>query len=117
MLPRRYRLTRDNDFDRVHRNGRVSRGRLLFLKALPTANTDSRFVFLVGKKIHKSAVQLNRIRRRLRASAAALLPRISPGYDVVVLVQPRILTATQQEIQEELQQVLERAGLIVKTSV
>lgn len=73
MLPKIYRLTKKKDFDAVYQMGKSVRSGLLAGKYLPNGLANSRFGFVVSKKISNKAVVRNKIRRRLSASAAAIL--------------------------------------------
>jgi ribonuclease P protein component len=82
--------------------------------------TDSRAArpprigFVVSKSVGGAVVR-NRVKRRLRAQAAALLPSLPPGVDLVVRAQPAAAQSTSSEVGEELtrlvRSVLGRLGL------
>ena len=62
----------------------VSQG--LVIQARPNGTDDMRIGFTVTKKVSKSAVTRNRIKRRLRAAAREVLPAIAkPGCDYVFI--------------------------------
>jgi ribonuclease P protein component len=68
----------------------------------------------ISTKVSKKAVVRNRIKRQLRAAFRHLLPRISPGWLLVVVVQPsaaRQECVTQQFLQE-LEQLLVAAEVL-----
>ena len=68
----------------------------------------------ISTKVSKKAVVRNRIKRQLRAAFRCLLPRISPGWLLVVIVQPsaaRQECVTKQFLQE-LEQLLVAAEVL-----
>ena len=87
------RLLKRPDFIRVQNKGEkwVSHG--LILQAMPNERGETRVGFTVSKKTDKSAVKRNRIKRRLRAVAADILPDHAKGSCDYILV-GRALSAT-----------------------
>ena len=75
---------------------------------------------VVSKKVHRRAVVRNRIKRRIRAQLQPLLPRLQPGWQVIVVphrpvaaeADPPLLLATSRALQHELSQLFERAGAL-----
>lgn len=68
----------------------------------------------ISTKVSKKAVVRNRIKRQLRVAFRCLLPRISPGWLLVVIVQPsaaRRECVTKQFLQE-LEQLLVAAEVL-----
>ncbi|MBD2306563.1 ribonuclease P protein component [Chroococcidiopsis sp. FACHB-1243] len=68
----------------------------------------------ISTKVSKKAVVRNRIKRQLRVAFRCLLPRISPGWLLVVIVQPsaaRQECVTKQFLQE-LEQLLVAAEVL-----
>jgi len=100
------------EFLRV-RGGRRSSAPAFLLEARsrPAAARDPaapRFGFTISKKIG-SAVVRNRVRRRLRALAAALgPPLVRPGYDYVLIARPGAVGRTYRDLEADLQLALER---------
>jgi ribonuclease P protein component len=68
----------------------------------------ARFGFTVSKKIG-SAVVRNRVRRRLRALAAALDPgQVRQGYDYVLIARPGAVERAYRDLKADLEQALAR---------
>lgn len=98
----------------VYKNAKALRSRLITLKTVenPYRNT-SRFSIVVSKKVHKSAVGRNRIRRRLYEIIRHELPAITTVHDVVVIVTSgETLMASHQELREALIDLLVQADII-----
>lgn len=71
---------------------------------------EIRFGFTVTKKLGK-AVRRNRIRRRLRAAAALILPaQAAPGYDYVLIARPDAATRPFPLLLDDLKRGLLRLG-------
>ncbi len=86
MLPQVYRLSRHADIQLVLRSGRRSYGSLLSVSAIPNKLDRSRFAVIVGKKQYLLASDRNRAKRLIRESIRTILPNISPGFDITVLL-------------------------------
>jgi ribonuclease P protein component len=71
----------------VYKNGRAIRSHLVTIKYVSNSHRKhSRFAVVVSKKVHKSAVGRNRIRRRLYEIVRHELPRIKMPHDVAIMV-------------------------------
>lgn len=97
----------------VYRKGQTVRSRLLTVKSVKnTRRNTPRVAVVVSKKICKSAVGRNRMRRRLYELLRRELPTIKPNYDIVVLIFSRdVETIDHSELRHTLRQNLTQAGL------
>ena len=72
------------------------------------APSGARFGFTVSKKIGGAVVR-NRVRRRLRALAAALAPdQVRQGYDYVLIARPGAVERAYGDLKADLEQALAR---------
>lgn len=65
MINRKHRFRGQKDIENVYRKGRPARAGFMGAKAVLAKGKDYRLAVVVSRKVHKSAVVRNRIRRRL----------------------------------------------------
>jgi len=112
MLPRENRLKKEEDFKKVFKKGRGFTNNLFVLKIVKNNLDISRFAFVISKKISKKATVRNRIKRRLDNVIRADLPKIKKGWDGIIIVLPGAEIKDFKEIEEDINQLLEKARLI-----
>jgi ribonuclease P protein component len=87
MLTRRNRFHGYHSLDNAYRRGTTVRGQLMALRyAKNPKRDDYRVAVVVSKKVEKSAVGRNRIRRRIYEAVRLQAGRIRGGYDLVFTV-------------------------------
>lgn len=98
----------------VFKNGQTVRSRLLTLRY--TANRhrkESRFSVSISKKVLKSAVKRNRVRRRIYEVIRLKLPELTGVYDVVFIVtSPDLLQMEHMELKDAVLRCLSEAGIM-----
>jgi ribonuclease P protein component len=111
MLPRAGRLRHTRDFERVYRNGRrVSMESFTIYVHSRGDDAPTRIGFVVGRRFG-TQVARNRVKRRLRAVARALWPRLPHGYDIVCIARPPAATAPIDTLHEQFQRALQQGGV------
>jgi ribonuclease P protein component len=110
-MNRRYRLTSPQDFERVRRAGKSYAHPLLVVIACQNDLPNPRFGFGAARALG-GAVERNRARRRLRAAARLLQPRVSAGWDIILIARPGIAQADFHSLSGALADKLTEAGLI-----
>lgn len=99
----------------VYRRGKMVRGPLFAIRALPTNRRSYRVAVVVSRKVHKSAVARNRIRRRLYALLRGLMSETTQPIDIVVTVfQPELLSEPQDNLSRQLKKQLTDSGALPK---
>ncbi len=99
--PRRRRLSRSAEFERVYRQGRSKGNRFLVLYAFPreadAARPDGpRLGLSVGRRVG-GAVDRTRVKRVLREAFWEEARRLSPASDYVVVARPDALGLAERE--------------------
>lgn len=101
----------------VYKNGEVSRNRHLITKISSNPHRkNSRVAIVVSKKVHKSAVGRNRIRRRLYEIVRSELPKVAGVHDIaVIVVSSEVRSLPSNELVELISQCFDQAGLYKKS--
>jgi ribonuclease P protein component len=87
-VQRRYRLSRSRDFDAVYRHGRSVSTRFLVLYWFPRDDDGEPRLGIAVPKGAGSAVERNRVKRRLRESWRERVERVPAGRDYVLIARP-----------------------------
>jgi ribonuclease P protein component len=95
MAPKRRRLSRSAEFERVYRQGRSKGNRYLVLYAFPRAEDEAASEREAGPRLGLSvsrrvggAVERNRVKRALREAFWAEAERLPDTSDYVVVARP-----------------------------
>jgi ribonuclease P protein component len=97
--PKRRRLSRSAEFERVYRQGRSKGNRFLVLYAFPredAAEDGPRLGLSVGRRVG-GAVDRTRVKRVLREAFWEEARRLPAGSDYVVVARPESLGLTERE--------------------
>jgi ribonuclease P protein component len=102
--PKRGRLSRSAEFERVYRQGRSLGNRHLVLYVFPRADAAAapelapppRLGLSVSRKVG-GAIDRNRVKRLLREAFAATAHRLPAGADVVVVARPEARELAERE--------------------
>ncbi|MBL7053197.1 MAG: ribonuclease P protein component [Candidatus Portnoybacteria bacterium] len=113
MLPRKYKLKKDNDFKKVFNKGKYYQKDFIKIKFLENDLEINRFGLVIGLKISKKAVQRNKIKRQLEEVIQSELEQMKKGIDIIILVQPEIIEKEYQEIKETLIELFKKSKIIV----
>lgn len=104
MLAARFRFHGHGSLKFLHKNATVARSRYFTIKAVTNPHrTYSRFAVIVSKKVHKSAVGRNRIRRRVYEMIRAAQQHFDTTLDLAIIITSgEVLTADYQELEQTL---------------
>lgn len=113
MLARIYRFHGHGSVRRAYRTGRPVRGALMSLHIGEDERAKRpRVAVVVSKKIHKSAVIRNRIRRRIYEQLRLRMDTWKRPYQIVVTVyQEEIAHIPVQELSSAIDSLLKRARI------
>ena len=113
MISAPFRFHGHNSLRYVYNNGKAVRSRLATIKWVANKHRSKpRVAVVVSKKVIKSAVSRNRIRRRIYEYMRLQLPCFNKVSDVVVIVtSSEFLAMPAPELAEQLNQLLEQTDL------
>jgi ribonuclease P protein component len=113
MLAYKYRFHGHGSLRYVFRNGNTARNRAVLLRYTHNERRKySRLAVVVGKKVSKSAVTRNRIRRRVFELFRKHWSHLAPQTDMVLTVftaEAAVMPST--ELEDMLLEVLRQAGI------
>lgn len=114
MIPFTNRFHGHNSLRYVYQNGEAFRSHSITIKT--TANEHrkkSRIAVVISKKILKSAVGRNSIRRRIYEYMRLKMPQFKGVYDIVIIVtSSELLTISHNDLIEQLDQLIAQSGVL-----
>ncbi|MEN9202619.1 MAG: ribonuclease P protein component [Thermostichus sp. DG_1_6_bins_120] len=116
MLPARHRLRDRRAFQVLYQEGqrRSTSGLTILFLPLEEKGIPSQVGLVVSKRVSKSAVRRNRLRRQLREILRSLCPNLKPGYRLLLIAKASLLGCSWAQLQAEVQRLLQRASLLVE---
>lgn len=103
QMSRLDRLKKRSDFLAVQKSGKKWVAKGFIIQAAPNGLEKSRFGLVVTKKLNKSAVVRNRMKRRLRAVAYDVLPlQALDGLDYVLIGRTDTLDRPYESLKNDL---------------
>ena len=111
MLPSINRLTKKKDFDAVFKEGKIVKSGFLLFKTAKNHLKESRFGFIVSKKVSSKATVRNKIKRRLREAVFTKLKDIKNPQDVIIIALAGIEKKEFSEIQETINNYLQKLNV------
>jgi ribonuclease P protein component len=117
MLSHKYRFHGHGSLRYLYRNGSTVRNRSILLKYCENKHrVNSRVAVVVGKKVAKSAVKRNRIRRRVFEIVRKHWAHIKPHHDIsLTIFSAEFITLPADELEQQVVSVLTQARLYHKT--
>ncbi|MDD5318393.1 MAG: ribonuclease P protein component [Candidatus Pacebacteria bacterium] len=115
MLPRTHRINTDECNNILTKGVSVYTPffSLRFIKYAHTEPFSSSFGVVVSKKVAKTAVERNRLKRRSREIIRSFLSKIQPNFKVMVFVSAAAKKLKKDQFLEELRVVLVKAGILM----
>lgn len=126
-LPKAYRLKSRHDFQAVFREGMRRYSSHFILRALKPPSpkvssldtalpnlTSTQIGISVSTKVSKKAVVRNRIKRQMTAALQQILPKLAPGWKLVLIVKPTAAgyECGSQQFLQELEQLLAQTEVL-----
>lgn len=116
MISRNHRFHGPNALRFVYQNGRMARGPLFAVKSAVNPRRQTyRVAVVVSRKVHKSAVGRNRMRRRIYEQVRELEADILHPYDIVITVfHDTLLDTSPMELKKQIKRQLSEGGILAK---
>lgn len=114
MIPVSHRFRGHNSLRFVYSNGKTARARIGNIKYITNPHRKhSRVAVVVSKKVIKSAIGRNRIRRRVYEYArTVVIPQLPRAFDIVVIVASADLaTMPYDEFKKQFDQLVSQTDL------
>jgi len=113
MIPFKNRFHGHNSLRFLYKNGKAVRSHIATLKSIHNPNrSEPRIAVVVTKKVHKSAIGRNRIRRRIYEQARQQMPKFNQDQDIVIIVSAsEIITMPAGDLESEINDLFTQAGL------
>lgn len=114
MISRKHRFHGYGSLRFAYRQGRMARGAQFAVKAAPNPRRRTyRVAVVVSRKVNKSAVARNRMRRRIYECVRQNDSQITQPFDIVITVfQNSLLELSSKELASQLKKQLKDAGVI-----
>ena len=110
-MQRKFRLTRSEDFKRVRRSGKSYAHPLVVLIVQSNNQPRVKIGVAAGRTVG-TAVYRNRAKRLLREAMRTLIPNIASGLDLILIARPALVSATLEDTQHALLNLLQRARIL-----
>lgn len=112
MLPKENRLKKRKAIACVLKKGRGFKEGFLFLKLIGNNLKESRFGFVISRRVSKKAVIRNMLKRRLSEIIRLNLPKIKHGADGVFIPSSGLADKNFQEMAEITIKLLKKAKVL-----
>lgn len=106
MLKKQHRLQLGTQYSLAH----TTHSPLFTLRCGSNTVTESRFGFVISKKISSSAVVRNKIRRTLSAYIEKNIGEIPSGKDYLFITKPAIATISTEELWKEMKSAIAKTA-------
>lgn len=114
MLPTKRRISKQAEWNKLHKFGRKAHSPELVMSYLKTTNNYSRFGFIVGGKVSKRANIRNLVKRRVRTVIEKNIANISKNIDVIFIAKVKIKDLSYQEIEKIVLNMLKKQRIFKK---
>jgi len=116
VISRKHRFRGLNSLRHVYQKGKTVRGALFSTKIAPNNRRQTyRVAVVVSRKVHKSAVARNRMRRRLYEAVRQVEDDIAGPYDIVITVfSEALLDEPPKSLAGQVKKQLTAAGILAK---
>lgn len=109
MLSKTNRLKRKKDIENVFKRGRGFKEGFLILKIIKNNLKNSRFAFVISRKISRKATLRNKIKRKLSELVRLKIKRVKGGMDFIFVAVPGLEEKDFWEINETINKLFQKA--------
>ena len=116
MITRAHRFRGRNSLHYVYQNGQTTRGPFFAIKSsLNPRRQEYRAAVIISRKIHKSAVSRNRLRRRLYEALREMDKDIIKPYDIILTVfSDKLIDESSKSLKGLVKKQLRESGILAK---
>jgi len=116
MISKKYRIRKKKEVERIFKEGKkvVLPGAGLYLKLVANDKENSRFVFIISKKVSAKAVLRNKLKRKLSEIVRVNLERIKKGIDVAIVVFSKVEKEDLPRYENDFERLLIKSGILKK---
>lgn len=116
MLSKKHRFHGHGSLRYLYKNGTAVRSHWMTVKYIPNPRRKhSRISVVISKKVHKSAVGRNRIRRRVYEIVRHELPKFQQTHDLaIIVISGETLKASHEELAKSLMEALVQTSIYNK---
>lgn len=112
MLAKKYRLTKQRDFDQVFKKTRSIFSENLSIRSLRSNQEVTTFGFIISNKIDKRSTRRNALKRQLR-TIVGMRDDIVGGFKIIISVKKDfIYPYDQKKIKDQVDYLLKKSGVI-----
>ena len=113
MIASKYRFHSRGGVKHTYKDGRTIRGKDISLVFNENTRNKKRFAVVISKKVLKTAVSRNRVRRRFYEAIRLELPNIKTPVDCIFIIYNEdFLNKEFTEIQEAIRVLLKKANIV-----
>jgi ribonuclease P protein component len=100
----------------VYKNGQAVRSRLMIIRFIANPyRKDSRIAVVISKKVLKSSVRRNYIRRRVYEYIRTKLPNLNGIYDIAIIISSsELFSISHNDMAEQIDQLFDQARIYKK---
>ena len=114
MIPKKNRLQTEKDFAQLFKRGKIFHSSGISGKIAQNKLGLNRFGFVISNKVSKKSVHRNKVRRRLRDIIGRKMEILRQGFDIAIMARQDVLDLTFKELEQSVDHLLDKAGLMPK---
>lgn len=111
MLKKQFRIVKDTDFKKIYRFGKTFSNSFFVVKVFYNKMENSRFGFVISKKVASKTVLRNKVKRRLREIIRTNFSKIKPGFDVIIVNKLPVVGRSYKDIEKQLLELFKKARI------